>query len=235
MVELTGNVRKTERKSSMTQTNPLGTALAARNEGSKDFKKLLMDQVRAGGGTQAMDTKQLFQTMVKDTLEAFLELELEEHLGYPKHDAEGRGSGNSRNGTGSKTVRGDFGQVEIETPRDRNSSFEPKIVAKRQSSVGNFQEAVISLYARGLTRREIEQHVKDIYGVEISPQFVSRATDELQQQIVDWQNRPLERVYPIVFVDGLRVAVRTDKGVLKKCVYTVLGVGVSGRQEVLGL
>jgi hypothetical protein len=140
MVELTGNVRKTERKSSMTQTNPLGTALAARNEGSKDFKKLLMDQVRAGGGTQAMDTKQLFQTMVKDTLEAFLELELEEHLGYPKHDAEGRGSGNSRNGTGSKTVRGDFGQVEIETPRDRNSSFEPKIVAKRQSSVGNFRK-----------------------------------------------------------------------------------------------
>ncbi|HJY08056.1 MAG TPA: IS256 family transposase, partial [Bryobacteraceae bacterium] len=194
-----------------------------------------MDQVRAGGGTQAMDTKQLFQAMIKDTLEAFLELELEEHLGYPKHDVEGRGSGNSRNGVTSKTVRGDFGQVDIETPRDRNSSFEPKIVAKRQSSVGNFQEAVISLYARGLTTREIEQHVKDIYGIEISPQFVSRATEELQQQIVDWQNRPLERVYPIIFVDGLRVAVRTEKGVLKKCVYTVLGVGASGKQEVLGL
>jgi transposase-like protein len=194
-----------------------------------------MDQVRAGGGTQAMDTKQLFQTMVKDTLEAFLELEMEEHLGYPKHDAEGRGSGNSRNGATSKTVRGDFGEIEIETPRDRNSSFDPKIVAKRQSSVGNFQEAVISLYARGLTTREIEQHVKDIYGIEISPQFVSRATEELQQQIIDWQNRPLERVYPIIFVDGLRVAVRTEKGVLKKCVYTVLGVGTSGKQEVLGL
>lgn len=219
----------------MTQPHPLETALAARTEDSKNFKKLLMDQVRAGGGTQTMDTKQLFQTMVKDTLEAFLELELEEHLGYPKHDAEGRGSGNSRNGVTSKTVRGDFGEVAIQTPRDRNSSFEPKIVAKRQSSVGNFQEAVISLYARGLTTREIEQHVKDIYGVEISPQFVSRATDELQQQIVDWQNRPLERVYPIIFVDGLRVAVRTEKGVFKKCVYTVLGVGASGKQEVLGL
>jgi transposase-like protein len=219
----------------MIQTHPLETALAARTEDSKNFKKLLMDQVRAGGGTQAMDTKQLFQTMVKDTLEAFLELEMEEHLGYPKHDAEGRGSGNSRNGATSKTVRGDFGEIEIETPRDRNSSFDPKIVAKRQSSVGNFQEAVISLYARGLTTREIEQHVKDIYGIEISPQFVSRATEELQQQIIDWQNRPLERVYPIIFVDGLRVAVRTEKGVLKKCVYTVLGVGTSGKQEVLGL
>ncbi len=101
--------------------------------------------------------------------------------------------------------------------------------------MGNFSEAVISLYARGLTTREIEQHVKEIYGVEISPQFVSRTTEELQQQIVACQTRPLERVYPIVFVDGLRVAVRTDKGVLKRCVYTVLGVSASGKQEVLGL
>jgi len=168
-------------------------------------------------------------------LEAFLELEVEEHLGYPKHDPEGRGSGNSRNGATGKTVRGDFGQVEIESPRDRNSSLEPKIVAKRQTSVGNCSEAVISLYTRGMTTREIEQQVKDIYGVEISPQFVFRVTEELQQQIVEWQSRPLERVYPIIFVDGLRVPIRTDKGVVKKGVYTVLGVGISGRQEVLGL
>jgi transposase-like protein len=131
----------------MTQTDPLTTALAASAEDSKNFKKMLMDQVRAGGGTRTIDTKELFQTMVKDTLEAFLELEMEEHLGYPKHDVEGRGSGNSRNGVTSKTVRGDFGQVEIETPRDRNSSFDPKIVAKRQSSVGNFQEASAWPYA----------------------------------------------------------------------------------------
>jgi putative transposase len=202
---------------------------------SKTFKKLLMDQVRARGGTEAVDTKQVFQNLVKDTLEAFLELEMEQHLGYAKHDPEGRGSGNSRNGATPKTVRGDFGELEIETPRDRNSSFEPKVVAKRQTSVGNFGEAVVWLYARGMTTREIEQHVKDIYGVEISPQFVSRVTEELQQQIVEWQSRPLERVYPIVFVDGLRVAVRTDKGVFKKCVYTVLGVSLSGKQEVLGL
>jgi transposase-like protein len=235
-VELTFKSMKKKGISSMTPTEPLNADLSSRSsEDSKNFKKLLMDQVRAGGGTQAMDTKQLFQTLVKDTLEAFLELEMEEHLGYPKHDSEGRGSGNSRNGATSKTVRGDFGQVEIETPRDRNSSFEPKIVAKRQTSVGNFSEAVISLYTRGMTTREIEQHVKDIYGVEISPQFVSRVTEELQQQIVEWQSRPLERVYPIIFVDGLRVAVRADKSVLKKCVYTVLGVGISGRQEVLGL
>lgn len=199
------------------------------------LKKLLIAQVRAGGGTQAVDSKTLVQNLVKQTLEAFLELEMEEHLGYPKHAPDGRGSGNSRNGATPKTVRGDFGEIEIETPRDRNSEFDPKIVAKRQTSIGNFTETVISLYARGMTTREIEDHVKQIYGIEISPQFVSRATEQLQQQITDWQSRPLERVYPVVFVDGLRVAIRSDKGVLKKCVYTVLGVGVAGRQEVLGL
>lgn len=122
---------------------------------SKTFKKLLMDQVRARGGTEAVDTKLVFQSLVMDTLEAFLELEMEQHLGYAKHDPEGRGSGNSRNGATPKTVRGDFGELEIETPRDRNSSFEPKIVAKRKTSVGNFGEAVVSLYARGMTTREI--------------------------------------------------------------------------------
>jgi transposase-like protein len=199
------------------------------------LKKLLIAQVRAGGGSKAFDSKAVVQNLVKQMMEAFLEVEMEEHLGYPKYSSEGRGRGNSRNGATSKTIRGDFGEVDIETPRDRNGDFDPKIVAKRQTSVGNFTETVISLYARGMTTREIEEHVKQIYGIEISPQFVSRATEQLQQQITDWQSRPLERIYPIVFVDGLRVAVRTEKGVLKKCVYTVLGVGVAGRQEVLGL
>ena len=199
------------------------------------LKKLLMAQVRAGGGTQAVDSKTLVQNLVKQTLEAFLKLEMEEHLGYTKYAADGRGTGNSRNGSASKTVRGDFGEIEIDTPRDRNGEFDPKIVAKRQTSIGNFTETVISLYARGMSTREIEEHVKQIYGIEISPQFVSRATEQLQQQITDWQTRPLERIYPVIFVDGLRISVRTDKGVIKKCVYTVLGVGIGGRQEVLGL
>jgi putative transposase len=235
-VELNPKRKNQKGNSSMTQPEPVTTDIIPDPTlDSKSFKNLLMDRLRAQGGSQAVDTKQLFQTMVKETLEAFLELEMEQHLGYAKHDPEGRGSGNSRNGTSAKTVRGDFGEIEMETPRDRNGSFEPKIVAKRQTSVGNFSEAVISLYARGMTTREIEQHVQEIYGVEISPQFVSRVTEELQQQITEWQGRPLERVYPIIFVDGLRVAVRSDKGVLKKCVYTVLGVSLSGKQEVLGL
>ena len=211
------------------------TDLATLIQDPQALKKLLIAQVRSGGGTQAFDSKAVLQSLVKQTVEAFLEVEMEEHLGYPKHAPEGRGSGNSRNGATPKTIRGDFGEVEIETPRDRNGEFDPKIVGKRQTSVGNFSEAVVSLYARGMSTREIEDHVKQIYGIEISPQFVSRATEQLHQQIVDWQSRPLERIYPVVFVDGLRVAVRSDKGILNKCVYTVLGVGVAGRQEVLGL
>jgi putative transposase len=199
------------------------------------FKKQLMEKVRAQGGTAAVDSRQFFQSLVQQTMEVFLELEMEEHLGYGTHELSGRGTGNSRNGHTAKTVRGDFGEVRIDTPRDRNGTFDPRIVAKRQTSVGNFTDLIVSLYARGMTTREIEEHIREIYGTEISPQFVSRATDQVQQQIVDWQNRPLERVYPIIFVDGLRVAVRTDKGVVNKCVYTVLGVNIAGRQEVLGL
>ena len=192
--------------------------------------------VRAQGGMQAItDHKQFVGQLVKQVLEAMLEIEVEEHLGYAKHDPAGRGSGNSRNGTTSKTVRGDFGEVEIETPRDRDGSFQPKIVAKRQTTLGDFSEKIISLYARGMTTREIEEHLQQMYGIEVSAQFISRATDQLQQQIVEWQNRPLERLYPVIYVDGLRVAVRTDKGVIKKCVYVVLGVSDSGKQEVLGL
>jgi putative transposase len=129
-------------------------------ENPQALKKLLIDQIRARGGTAAVDSKTIVQGLMKQTLEAFLELEMEEHLGYPSHAAEGRGSGNSRNGTTAKTVRGDFGEVAIETPRDRNGEFEPKIVAKRQTSVGNFTEIIVSLYARGMSTREIEDHVR---------------------------------------------------------------------------
>lgn len=192
--------------------------------------------VQAQGGMKFItDPKQLVNGMVKDVLETMLELEAEEHLGYAKHDPAGRRSGNSRNGSTTKTVRGDFGEVEIQTPRDRAGTFEPKIIAKRQTTVGDFGEKIVSLYARGMTTREIEEHLQEMYGIEVSPQFISRATEHLHQQVVEWQGRPLERVYPVVYVDGLRVAVRTDKGVVKKCVYVVLGVTVMGRQEVLGL
>jgi transposase-like protein len=125
------------------------------------FRKALMEHVRSRGGTKAVDTKGLMQSLVKQGFEALLELEMEDHLGYAKHDPQGRGSGNSRNGHSAKTIRGDFGEVEIETPRDRASTFDPKIVAKRQTSVGHFGDVIVSLYARGMTTREIEDHLHE--------------------------------------------------------------------------
>ena len=226
---------KEPQKTDLTNGSGLAIDPELLNQDPEAFKKALMTQIRARGGTQVMDTKSVFQDLIKQTLEAFLQVEMEEQLGYPKYAREGRGTGNSRNGTTAKTVRGDFGEIDIQTPRDRNGEFEPKIVSKRQSSIGNFTDMVVSLYTRGMTTREIEDHIREIYGIELSPQFVSRATEQAQQQITEWQNRPLDRIYPVIFVDGLRVSVRTDKGVVKKCVYTVLGVGVSGKQEVLGL
>lgn len=226
---------KDSQKTHTTEGSGLAIDPEMLNRDRDGFKKALIEQVRARGGSRAVDTKSVFQDLIKQTLEAFLEVEIEEQLGYSKYASEGRGSGNSRNGSTTKTVRGDFGEIDIQTPRDRNGEFEPHIVPKHQRTVGNFSEMVVSLYARGMSTREIEEHIRDVYGIEISAQFVSRATEQVQTQITEWQNRPLERIYPVVFVDGLRVSVRGDKGVLKKCVYTVLGVSVGGRQEVLGL
>jgi len=205
---------------------------------SELFKKTLMEQVRQGGGTAAVGGRDFFNRLVKTALEVLLQVEMEEHLGYPKHSATGRGSGNSRNGTDTKKVRGDFGEVQIETPRDRNGTFDPKIVGKRQKSLNNFAEKIISLYARGMTTREIEAHLREMYGIDVSAEFISRAVQELQGDIVDWQGRPLLPMYPIVYVDGLRVSVRVGNNagtVIKKCVYIVLGITPEGVHDVLGL
>lgn len=199
----------------------------------------LAQLVKSAGGMEAFLGKiDLHKELTKSVYELMLETEMQEHLGYEKHSPEGRGSGNSRNGKTSKKVRGDFGEIEISTPRDREGSFEPKIIKKRQSSVGNFTDKIVSLYARGMSTREIEDHLKEMYEIEVSPQFISRATERVQEDILTWQNRPLDKLYPVVYVDGLRVSVKAgdNKGaVLKKCVYTVLGISTAGVQEVLGL
>lgn len=211
------------------------------NFDSEGFQKALLAEVKKAGGTenfykQAGGAASLAQSIMKPFYQALLDAEMAEHLGYEKDEPGGKGAGNSRNGRGSKKIRGDFGEVEISTPRDRNGSFDPKIVKKREASVGNFTEKIISMYSRGMTTREVEEHLQEIYGIEVSPQFISRATQTVEQEITEWQNRQLDSVYPVVYVDGLRVPIRdASKGVISKCVYIVLGISVSGRQEVLGL
>lgn len=205
---------------------------------TKHFKQQLVDHVKAAGGTALVGGQDFIQSLVKTAFEALLEVEMAEHLGYDKHDLQGRGSGNCRNGSGRKTLRGDFGQVQLQTPRDRNASFQPQIVPKRTGTVGNFSDKIVSLYARGMSTREIEEHLQEMYGIELSPQFVSRAAAAVQQEIADWQNRPLDRVYPVVYVDGMFLNVREGEGsakVQRRCLYTVLAVDCSGHQHVLGL
>jgi putative transposase len=161
--------------------------------------------------------------------------ELTVHLGYDKHDSAGKNSGNSRNGTSPKTLKGEFGNLELETPRDRNGSFEPQIVAKGQRRFDGFDKAIISLYSRGLTTREIEGHLLEIYGVDVSPALVSQVTDAVCADVKVWQNRPLEEVYPIVYFDAIWSKVRDDGPVVKVAVYLALGITMAGQKEVLGM
>src|SRR3954467_13950617 len=177
----------------------------------------------------------LFGELKKRLLERALGAELSEHLGYEKGDPTGRGSGNSRNGYSSKTVLGEDGAVEIAVPRDRQGSFKPQIIAKGQTRLDGFDDRIISLYARGLSVREIQGHLLELYGVEVSPDLISRVTDAVLDEVRDWQNRPLDPVYPVVFFDALRVKIRDEGLVKNKAVYVALAFNSDGDKDVLGL
>jgi len=177
----------------------------------------------------------LLKQLQKRLLEKAMGAELTVHLGYGKHDPAGRNTGNSRNGTSPKTLKGEFGNLELATPRDRNGSFEPQIVAKGQRRFEGFDQAIISLYSRGLTTREIEGHLLEIYGVEVSPALVSQVTDAVCADVQVWQNRPLEEVYPIVYFDAIWSKVRESGPVTKVAVYLALGITLTGQKEVLGM
>ena len=167
--------------------------------------KLLADYQKP---EQIVGENGLLKELIKAVLERALNAELTEHLGYEKHDPVGHGSGNSRNGKSSKKLKGDFGAIDLETPRDRNGSFEPKIVAKGQTRFSGFDDKILSMYARGMTTREIQAHLQEIYGIEISPALISSVTEAVAEEVKCWQNRPLESLYPIVYLDALYVKAR---------------------------
>lgn len=177
----------------------------------------------------------LLKQLTKRLLERAMAAELTEHVGYEKHDATGRSSGNSRNGRSAKTVKGTFGTLPIEVPRDRNGTFEPQIVGKHQTRFTGFDENIISLYARGLSTREIQQHLEEIYQVEVSPGLISSVTDEVIDEVKAWQMRQLDEVYAIVYLDALQFKVRDGGHVRNKAIYVAIGVGLDGLKEVLGL
>ena len=177
----------------------------------------------------------LLKRFSKAVLERALGAELTDHLGYEKHDPAGYGSGNVRNGTTEKTLKGKNGEVTIDVPRDRNGTFEPQIVKKHQTRFDGFDEKILSMYARGMTTRDIQGHLEEIYGVEVSPTLISNVTDAVVEEVKTWQSRPLEAVYPILYLDALQVKIRDAGHVQNRAMYVAMGVKLDGDKEVLGL
>ena len=177
----------------------------------------------------------LLKQLTKALLERAMQAEMTEHLGYEKHDSVGNNSGNSRNGATTKTLKGDFGEMPLETPRDRNGSYEPKIISKGQTRFTVFDDKIISMYARGMSTREIQGHLEEIYKVEVSPTLISNVTEAVMEEVKNWQSRPLDAVYPILYLDALVVKIRETGQVRNKAIYVAIGVNMQGNKEVLGL
>jgi putative transposase len=194
---------------------------------------LLADAKTSGTPIEGVDG--LLNRMTKAVIERALQAEITYDLGYERDDPAGAGSGNSRNGFSPKTISTTNGPVTIDVPRDRNGTFEPKIVPKRARRLGQIDEMVLSLYARGMSTRDIEAHLLEVYGVKASRELISKVTDVVTDEIEIWRNRPVDEVYPIVYVDGLRIKVRDKGAVTVKVAYLVIGVDVEGRKHALGV
>jgi putative transposase len=181
------------------------------------------------------DVQDLLKNLFKGTLEKMLEAEMDEHLGYEKHSISGNNSGNSRNGYGKKTLKTELGEIELSVPRDRNGEFEPQIIEKRQTRSDDLESRILAMYAKGMSNRDIEEHLRDVYGVEASASLISRITDKIMPAVTEWQSRPLDPIYPIVFLDGIVFKVRKDSRIVNKCLYSVLGINMEGRKDILGI
>ena len=193
---------------------------------------LIKDAKASGTPLDGVDG--LLNQITKAVLERALEAEMSEHLGYEPGDPAGRGTGNSRNGKTSKTVATTNGPLDMRVPRDRNSTFEPRIVPKHARRVGNIEDMILSLYSRGMTTRDIEAHLLEIYGINASRELISNVTEVVVDEIKAWQSRPLDEVYPIVYVDGIRIRVKDAGVVTTKVAYLAIGVDVEGRKHALG-
>ena len=182
------------------------------------------------------DINSLFKEMVGDILENGLEAELDEELGYSKYDYRNKDTSNSRNGYSTKTMKTSFGDVEIAVPRDRNAEFEPQLVKKQQTSLSqDIEEKILSMYAKGMSQNDISAHILEIYGLEVSDSTISRVTDKILPVVKEWQQRPLESIYAVVFMDAIHYHVRCEGRIVKKAVYVAIGINLDGRKEVLGM
>jgi putative transposase len=198
-------------------------------EQEQELVSLLMQDCQSTGDIQAK-LKQLFA----GTIEKMLEAEMDEHLGYDKNSVLGNNSGNSRNGYNHKTIISDYGASEIAVPRDRNGEFEPKVLANRQTRTDEIEQKIMAMYAKGMSQRDIEDSVREIYGADIPQTMISKITDKILPDVNEWQNRPLEAIYPIIYFDGIVFKSRKDNQIINKCVYSVLGIDMDGKKDILG-
>jgi putative transposase len=208
--------------------------MAKKKEPDK-LDKLVDELTQDATAEELLKDSGLLKELKKRLVETALDAELTNHLGYEKHSPDGHRSGNSRNGKTSKRVIDTGGEMEISVPRDRNGSYDPQLIRKRQVRLPGFDEKVLSLYARGLTTRELQDHLEEIYEVEVSPALISRVTDAVLDEVKAWQSRPLDPVWPIVYLDAIHLKVRTDGRVQNRAVYVALGVDLAGQKELLGL
>lgn len=186
--------------------------------------------------TSMADIQSLFKETIVEFMENGLEAELDEELGYSKYDYRNKETDNSRNGHSSKKLKTSFGDVEVSTPRDRKGEFEPQLLKKNQTSISqDIEEKILSMYAKGMTTSDIETHIRDIYGVEVSDTTVSRITDKILPIVREWQQRPLESTYAVVFMDAIHYHVRSEGQIVKKAVYIAIGIDLEGRKDVLGM
>ena len=200
------------------------------NENKKNIIAALIDEYNI---ETAEDIQEALKDLLGGTLKSMMEAEMDEHLGYESYERSN--NPNYRNGTKTKTVRGNFGEIELAVPQDRDSTFEPKIVKKRQKDISDIDKKIISMYARGLTTRQISEQIEELYGFECSEGFISDVTDKILQDITDWQNRPLDDIYPILFIDAVHFSVREDHIIKKLAAYVILGVTLDGRKDVISL
>lgn len=198
-------------------------------------KKMVRKLMAQGKLNSVDDIHEILKEQFGDILKEMLEAEMDEHLGYSKYDSKNKDTENSRNGKRKKTVRSNIGSLEIDVPRDRESEFEPIVVKKNQRDISSIESQVISMYAKGMSTRDIQEHLEDIYGIEASPSLISRITDKIMPVVQEWQSRPLEPVYAHVVMDAIHYKVRQDGRILNKAAYAAIGLNMDGMKDVLGI
>jgi len=199
------------------------------SEKEMELVDLLMEDCQSTG-----DIQEKLKRLFAGTIEQMLESEMDEHLGYDKNSVLGNNSGNSRNGYNHKTITSDYGSSEIAVPRDRNGEFEPKVLANRQTRTDEIEQKIMAMYSKGMSQRDIEDSLREIYGAEIPQTLISKITDKILPEVNEWQNRPLETFYPIIYFDGIVFKSRKDNQIINKCVYSVLGIDMDGQKDILG-